>query len=275
MTRGTAGSADGTRLALFSSGLAHGSARPPLLLVHGAAADHTTFRAVAPRFAERRRVVAMDRRGRGASGDGPDPGAYDIEREYEDVAAVAEALAAESGGPIDVLGHSYGGRCALGAAIISPAIRRVVAYEGAPGPADSSAPDLADRLERVLATSGPAAMLDAFLGAVVGMSEDELGAYHANPVWPDRVRAAARTLIREIRAERTPAAGLDRLGRVRQPVLLILGGDSPPFFRDGTAILADRLLDARVVVIPGAAHAAHHTRPEDFVGAVEEFLGTG
>ena len=41
-------------------------------------------------------VHAIDRRGRGASGDTPP---YAIEREFEDVAAVAEALAAETGRP--------------------------------------------------------------------------------------------------------------------------------------------------------------------------------
>ena len=61
---------------------------PPLVLVHGAAADHTTFRV--RRAAARRarsRSMPIDRRGRGASGDTPP---YAIEREFEDVAAVVE-----------------------------------------------------------------------------------------------------------------------------------------------------------------------------------------
>ena len=123
-------SADGTPIAVFSSGDG-----PPLVLVHGATADHTTFRVVGPRFAERFAVHAIDRRGRGASGDGP---AYAIEREFEDVAAVAEALAEASGAPVGVFGHSYGGRCALGAALLTDTIGRVVSYEGAPTPAGSS-----------------------------------------------------------------------------------------------------------------------------------------
>lgn len=282
MTARFVSSADGTPIALFAQDAAtrpnseagrDAAAGPALLLVHGAAADHTTFRVVAPRLARRRQVVLLDRRGRGASGDAGDPAGYAIEREYEDVAAAAEALAGESGGPVDVLGHSYGGRCALGAALMTPAIRRVVAYEGAPGPVEgAAAQDLIDRLERAGERDGPGAMLDAFLRFVVGMSEGELTAYHANPVWPDRVRAAERTLIREVRAEREPAAGLARLGGVRQPVLLIVGERSPAFFQEGTATLAQVLVDGRVVVIHDAAHAAHHTQPEAFTNAVEEFL---
>ena len=77
----------------------------------------------------------MDRRGRGDSGDGDgDPARYAIAREFDDLAAVADALAEETGGPVDVVGHSLGGRIALGASLRTPAIRRVVAYESAPLP---------------------------------------------------------------------------------------------------------------------------------------------
>lgn len=46
----------------------------------------------------------MDRRGRGSSGDAPD---YAVEREYEDIAAVVDAVAESSGTSVDVLGHSF------------------------------------------------------------------------------------------------------------------------------------------------------------------------
>ena len=68
------------------------------------------------------------------------------------------------------------------------------------------------------------------------------------------------------------AAGLEALGDIRQPVLQILGGDSLPAFADATMALDARLADGRVVVIPGARHAAHHTHPDAFVEAVTTFL---
>ena len=116
---------------------------PPLILVHGASADHTTFRVVGPRFAERFTVHAIDRRGRGASGDGP---AYAIEREYEDVAAVAETLAAGSGTAVAVFGHSYGGRCALGAALLTGTIRRRRLVRGRAGAGRVDLPADRDRV---------------------------------------------------------------------------------------------------------------------------------
>ena len=213
----------------------------------------------------------MDRRGRGASGDATD---YAIEREYEDVAAAADGLAAdlESSG-VDVAGHSYGGRCALGASLLTPRIRRAVVYEGAPVPPGMSyRPDgLVEAVREALARGANEEALTTFLSGIVGMSEAELDAYRANPVWPTRV-AAAHTILREVAAETSAAASLAALGQVGVPVLLLLGSTSRSPFRVGTDALAARLAHAQVHVIEGAAHAAHHTHAAEFVAVVEAFL---
>ena len=258
-------SADGTPIADFWSGDG-----PPLILVHGASADHTTFRVIGPRFADSFTVHAIDRRGRGASGDTLP---YSIEREYEDVAAVAESISSETGAPIDVFGHSYGGRCALGAALRTTAIRRVICYEGAPAPSTTpyQDPDLVERLTALAAAGDHETVFMTFLREVVGMNADDLAAYRADPVWPRRV-AAAPTIVRELRAEIEPAAGLETLGAVRQPVLQLLGGASVPAFAAATRALDARLADGRIVIIPGAKHAAHHTHPGAVVEAVSTFL---
>jgi pimeloyl-ACP methyl ester carboxylesterase len=103
------------------------------------------------------------------------------------------------------------------------------------------------------------------------MSQAELDAYRANPVWPARV-AAAHTILREVEAEAGRAASLDALGVASAPVLLLLGSTSRSPFRIGTDALAARLAHAQVHVIEGAAHAAHHTHAREFVAAVEAFL---
>jgi pimeloyl-ACP methyl ester carboxylesterase len=270
---------DGTDLAVFEAAAQEAAqeaapGRPPLLLVHGATADHTTWRAVAPIFARTRPVYAMDRRGRGASSDGPTNGpAYAIKREYEDVAAVAEALAGPAGGRVDVVGHSYGGRAALGASLRTPAIRRLVVYEGAPVPLGMSyrPPGLVDAVRAALDLDDGEAALATFLGGIVGMSDAELDRYRADPVWPARV-AAAHTILREIEAEAGPSASLEALSEVMAPVLLVLGSVSRSPFRIGTEALAARLADARIAMIEGAAHAAHHTHAGEFVAIVEAFL---
>jgi pimeloyl-ACP methyl ester carboxylesterase/GNAT superfamily N-acetyltransferase len=259
-------SADGTPIALFTSGTG-----PPLILVHGASADHTTFRVVGPLLAKHFTVHAIDRRGRGASGD-TQP--YAIEREFEDITTVASVLAAETGARVDVVGHSYGGRCALGAASLTEDIRRVVSYEGAPTPPDAQYgdADVLDEMRALDAAGDPAGVLSTFLARVVGLDAEGLERYRADPVWPLRV-AAAHTIVRELESESTSAdAGLEALARVDQPVLQLLGGESRPEFGAATRALDSRLAHGRVVVIPGARHAAHHTHPDQFVAALRTFL---
>lgn len=259
-------SADGAPIAVFTSGIG-----PPLVLVHGAAADHTTFRVLGPLLSTRFTIHAIDRRGRGASGD---TSPYAIEREFEDLAAVASALAQEAGDPVDIFGHSYGGRCALGAALLTADIGRVISYEGAPTPLGERYGDAAlpRELAALAATGQDETLLETFMTRVVGMTADELDRYRADPIWPRRV-AAAKTIAREVAVESGDEAGLDRLGAVEQPVLQVVGGDSRREFRVATAAFDDRLADGTIVVIPGAKHAAHHTHPDAVVEAVTAFLG--
>ena len=134
------------------------------------------------------------------------------------------------------------------------------------GPATAHAGTLANPIDPWQQTA-----LSTFLAGIVGMSHAGLEAYRRDPVWPARV-AAAHTILREIEAEATAAASIEGLAAVRAPVLLVLGSISRSPFRIGTEALAARLADARIAVIDGAAHAAHHTHAPEFVALVEQFL---
>lgn len=76
-------SRDGTPIAVCRSGEG-----PPLVLVHGASSDHEiAWRFVLPTLERYFTVYAMDRRGRGESGDSLP---YAIQREFEDIAALVD-----------------------------------------------------------------------------------------------------------------------------------------------------------------------------------------
>src|ERR671937_764633 len=108
-------SADGTPIRYFRRG--HG---PAILLIHGTAADHSRWAPIVPTLQRHFTVYAMDRRGRGGSGD---TAAYRMEDEFADVAAVVDVI---DDAPIDVIGHSYGGGCALESVVRNAGVRRLV-----------------------------------------------------------------------------------------------------------------------------------------------------
>jgi pimeloyl-ACP methyl ester carboxylesterase len=58
-------SPQGTKVGYWTSGKG-----PPLVLVHGVTSDHTRFAPLLPYLEPHFTVHALDRRGRGASGDG-------------------------------------------------------------------------------------------------------------------------------------------------------------------------------------------------------------
>ena len=273
-------SRDETPIAVFSHRSAPGEDRedrrgPPILLVHGTGSDHTTWRVVAPLLADHP-VHALDRRGRGASGDAP---AYAAEREAEDIAAVAEALAAGHGTGITVAGHSLGGRLALAAALRTDAVARVLAYEGAPGQrTDSAAVEheaLLSRLRAGLERGDHDAVLAAFMLEAAGLPPDELTAFRASDLWPRRA-ATAPQIVRELDAAlHDDAIGLEALSRVTRPVLQLTGSRSPARFGDAAAALHARLAGGQLVTIEGALHAAHHSHPAAFAEALRRFADGG
>jgi pimeloyl-ACP methyl ester carboxylesterase len=255
-------SADGSPIAYWRSGQGR-----PLVVVHGTTADHTRWRPVLPLLEAHATVYAMDRRGRGGSGDTQ---GYALALEFADVAAVVDAAAADSGEPVDLLGHSYGGVCALEAIRLTSGVRRLVLYEP-PIVNDPTPPGLAERLHELLADGRREEILETFFREVVRMGDDELQALRSLPSWPARV-AAAHTLPRELRIGDGYTFDPAPFAAVTVPTLLLAGSDSPPFLHECTRAVAEALPDSRVVTLQGHAHIAMDTGPELFAAAVTGFL---
>jgi pimeloyl-ACP methyl ester carboxylesterase len=234
---------------------------PNLLLVHGTATIRAQWASI---FEQHFTVTVMDRRGRGGSGDSSD---YAIEREFEDVAAMVNALDA----PVLLFGHSYGGLCALGSAMLTDKLAGLILYEPAlsDGEALYSLAQLA-QLETFLAAGDHEGLVRTFLGGVVGMPPHEVELLASSQAWPNRV-ATAPTIPREMRAEQTYRIPVDSLGRLNIPVLLLSGGDSPPDLGAGMAKLENILPNSRTVTMPGQQHIAMYTAPDLLVGAVLDF----
>lgn len=262
--QGSTTAPDGVEIAWWATGRGR-----PLVLVHGTTADHTRWAPVTERLGVDALVCAVDRRGRGASGDAED---YDIEREYDDVAAVVDALAGQSGAPVDLFGHSYGALCSLEATLRGPNVRKLVLYEPPVLFDDGAAPpDVVERMEALLAAGERDELLATFFRDVVRMPEHELDRARRLPAWQGRV-AAAHTLLREERASAAYQFDPDRFTALAVPTLMLLGSDSPPFLQSSTEAVAAALPDARVEVLAGQQHVAIDTAPDLVSTLVLDFL---
>jgi pimeloyl-ACP methyl ester carboxylesterase len=254
--------ADGVRIGLLTAG-----SGPGLLLVHGGMGTIESWRGAWDALTRHRRVTAMDRRGRGTSGD---TGQYTLSSEFADVAAVAAALAGEQGGPVDVAGHSIGATCLLGAAALGAPFRRIVLYEP-PGP-QSVQNNWPDRLAAMVADGQVGRATFTFLTEIIGLTSAEVEALRDAPGGRDVLPIVAATLPREARA--LAAADLASAARqVRQPVLLLVGTASPPWARQITEELAGELPAATVTELPGVGHEALDRAPDRLVAELDRFLG--
>jgi pimeloyl-ACP methyl ester carboxylesterase len=253
--------ADGAPVAVWVEGRG-----PALVLVHGSIADHTTFDAFVAVLGQHFTTYAMDRRGFGAT---PDVGEYTIEVDFADVADVADAIAARTGQPVVLWGHSYGANCAMGGAARTANVSHLVLYEpslGLPYP-----PGSIERIDAALADGDHDAAIVAVLVDVLEMTAADVDALRADPLWPARL-AAAPTIPRECRAEQGWVYRPGHFDTVTAATLLITGSDSVPDIVDATRRAAAAIPGARVQVLDRHGHFAHKTDPAMVTALIRDFV---
>ena len=245
----TTRSKDGTRIAYSRAGT--GAA---LIFIDGALCYRGSGPSgpVAELLKEHRTVFTYDRRGRGESGDTPP---YAIEREVEDIAA----LLSEAGGSATLFGVSSGAALALDAASCLSGVTRLVLYE-APFIVDDShapiPPDFLSRLEEAIASDRRGDAVKMFL-RLVGMPAFALTMMRILPVWK-KLTAVAHTLPYDIRIVEPNQQGrplpASRWSRATMPALVLDGGKSPVYMRNGMRALAGLLPGATYRTLPGQTH---------------------
>lgn len=256
-------SADGTTIGYQVVGQG-----PRIVAVHGGTADRSRWAVVAPLLARDHELWLVDRRGRGLSGDAPD-GGHSLEREADDVVALAEAA-----GPGSVLlAHSAGATCALAAAPRLARIAGLVAYEPAfatPGNPVADEPTFAE-LDRLLAHGHRDAALTLFFRKVIALPDAAIDAMRGTHVWEARL-AAVHTLTREGRAVDGFRPDPALLGDLPYPVLVMAGTESPPFLRAAALATHEAIAGSRLLELDGQAHMAMDTAPELFAREVLAFV---
>ncbi len=226
----------------------------PLLLVHGSAADHTTWSIQLKSMAGHARLITWDRRGAETSPLPERVPYFTVEQHADDAARLIER---EVGGPIVACGSSFGGVVALDLARRRPDLVRGAVLLEPPLHPDDLARGIPegflaeyDRLERE--HDGPTAA-EFFLRHVLGDDAFER--------MPRRFQERSKSMWRQIRQD-TAALGEYRvrypsLREVTTPFLLLGGERSAPFFRATLESLHVSLGNARLETLTGAGHMMH------------------
>lgn len=255
----------------------------PLLLLHGAPETSSCWRDLLPRLAAGRRVLAPDLPGLGGS---TYPGPYDVPSLVTQVAALLEA---EGLGPVDVVGHDWGGVIALGLAGLRPDLVRRLVVANAPyrqGPPPYRAahipllalpvlPELAFRLagRRLVAL-----MLRLGWRSTPPLDAERCAEYAAAYSGRERLQA----FLGYYRAAARPQPGAwvpgSALARTLPPVhvehVMVLWGALDPVLPVwvGEAAARDLGPGTRTTTIPGVGHFVIEEAPEVVGDALMEFL---
>jgi pimeloyl-ACP methyl ester carboxylesterase len=244
-----------------------GSAPPPILLIPGIPAIASDWEPLAQRLAEPgRSVIAYDNRGSGASTVTRGP--YTTGQMAADALALLDHLDVEEA---DVFGISMGGMIAQELALAAPGrIRRLIlgcthagVAHAAPMPRESGrafalrTDDWALRMRALapfaFARNADQSMLEAFIAKKSGDVQDPSG-YQAQ---------IAAVLAHDC---------ADRLDQISAPTLVLTGDGDQVIPGESSRLLAERIPDATLRVIPGTGHLFFLERPDETLALLEDFL---
>ena len=233
-----------------------------IVLVHGFTQTLKSWDRLAASLAETFQVVRVDLPGHGGSGG--------LDLSFAETAAAI----GEAGGTATYVGYSMGGRLCLRLAVDRPdLVQSLVVVGASPGLADAGERAARQAADEALAAeierSGTAAFLEKWL------AQPMFSTLQVDPV--DLEARRANTAAGLALALRRLGAGVqeplwDRLAKLDMPVLAVTGQEDVKYARLAGE-MADAIgVNAQVVALAGAGHAAHLERPGSFQRLLAAFL---
>jgi pimeloyl-ACP methyl ester carboxylesterase len=239
---------------------------PAILLIHGTADDRLGFDRIAPLLGDRFTLYMMDRRGRGLSTNDVAP--YAIEREFEDINALAAKIADKQGAPNGVFAHSYGALCAMGAARTATQIGRMMFYEPPPG----SPSMLVNRMVDENAKGNLEGVMHIQFVELQHQPQAVFDRLKSDPARWARYLGFAGTIAREFVNARRFSIADDEFAHTKFDVRFIVGEKTfPPLAKyTDTALRAFPRADKRI--IPGQGHNALRQAPDLVAAEIASFF---
>ena len=274
----------GVRFHVLSAGPARKRRTTPVLLLHGVPATSATWRPLMAELATDRAVLAPDLKGLGQS-EAKEP--YDLPTLVGELAAL---VLHEFDGPVDVVGHDWGGSLGLALAGTRPdLVRRLVDVAGPYREVDPvrssymaflALPVLPEVVGRVGAAQvvrqvfaatwkaeGQPEALEEYVAAYSAPERwDAMLSYYRGVVRPRAARAVGSLLGRESDPIGMPTVKVER-------ALVVWGTDDPATpLHVGEGVVRDLGPDATMLSLPGVGHWPHEEAPDVVIPAIAEFL---
>ncbi len=242
------------------------SDKHPLLIVHGLFGSARNWRGIGRNLSADRQVHVVDMRNHGDS-------FWDDDNSYDalgqDLAEVIEHL----GGPMDVLGHSMGGKAAMVLALKHPAlVNRLIVADIAPKAyqhdqvsnvqimknLDLSGFTRRSEADAVLAQSVPEAAIRSFFLQSLIISDQ-------GNRWQLNLDALGQNMDLIV--------GFPNVrGMFEGPSLFLRGGASPYVLDSDMSEIIEQFSSAELSTIAGVGHWLHAEAPREFIAKVKAFL---
>lgn len=239
--------------------------QPTLIIVHGLYGSGRNWGVIAKRLSDTRHVITPDMRNHGNS-----PRA--ATHSYPDMADDLSALINHIGGPVDLCGHSMGGKAAMALALTRPAlVRRLVVADIAPVTYPHTQQMMIDAMRSVdLSTVTRRAEAEDQLGAA-GV-ERALQSFFTQSLDLPNKRWRLNLDVLEGEMDKIIGWPDDLTGPFNGTTLFLSGGASDYVQPAHRTQIKSLFPNAHFAKIPGAGHWLHAEKPRPFEASLRAFL---
>lgn len=234
----------------------------PLLIIHGLFGSARNWGVIAKRLSEHRQVVTVDMRNHGSS-------PWFETHSYQDMADDLAQMIRSLDGPVDVVGHSMGGKASMILALQTPElVNRLIVADIAPvtyshsqmGPLDAMQ---GVDLSKVEKRSDAAALMTGVEPGVRAFLLQSL----------DVKQRRWSLNLDVLKAEMPKIMGFPDIGGQFTHPTLFLSGSASDYVQPAHRETIKQLFPkAKFSKIPGAGHWLHAEKPREFTAAVQTFL---
>lgn len=238
----------------------------PLVIVHGLFGSGRNWGAIAKRLAHKREVITVDQRNHGAS-------PWADSHSYGDMAADLYELVDAIGGPVDMLGHSMGGKAAMRLALSKPeTINRLIVADMAPVAYKHDQNQYVDAM-KTLDLTGLSLRSEADKRLAHLVDDPQLRAFFLQSL--DLQSSHPRWLLNldVLEREMPKIIGWSEVqGAFDHASLFISGSNSSYVLPEYLKKIRQLFPKAAFAKINGAGHWLHAEKPREFIETVELFL---